>query len=184
MRSEERQLHWTTWDELNHTTVTVGFENGGWTAEGFISSSDVSFVIRFDDQWLTRQFLLFRDSDEPDLWLATDGAGHWGETNGAPREDLNGCTDIELAGSPFPRSAALRRVLAGHQRDETFIVAVIDVETLDVVPHQQRLTHVVDNQWMRRSLTTGFEVQISVDDFGMIVDEPDRFRRVSTNNGT
>ena len=43
-----------------------------------------------------RQFLLFRDLDEPDLWLATDGTGRWGEMNGAHRPELDGCYDVHL----------------------------------------------------------------------------------------
>ena len=56
-----------------------------------------------------RQLLLFRDLDEPDLWLATDGHNRWGEMNGAHRPELDGCADIELSCSPFPATLPIRR---------------------------------------------------------------------------
>ncbi len=58
-------------------------------------------MIRLSATWQVRQFLLFRDLDEPDLWLGADGTGRWGEMNGAHRHDLAGCTDVELTVTPF-----------------------------------------------------------------------------------
>ena len=93
-----------------------------------------------------RQFILFRDLEEPDLWLATDGAGRWGEMNGAHRTELDGCYDIDLVDcTPFthtlpdPPAAA-----AGRAHSPRCPVVHVDVETLEVRSVLQRYTPLDD----------------------------------------
>ena len=85
MRTNERTATWRSW--TGHTTEVLHLrdEAGGWTADGTISELDVQYVVRLDAHWHLRQFLLFRDLDEPDLWLATDGSGRCGSASAAWR---------------------------------------------------------------------------------------------------
>jgi uncharacterized protein len=169
---------WTTWDGGSKETLRVGYENGGWTAEGTISGADVSYVIRFTEQWDVRQFLLFRDLDEPDLWLATDGTGRWGETNGEPRDDLDGCTAVVPDCTPFAHALAVKRLQMAGSQEHTFRVALLDVETLGLTVHTHTLAQVAEGRWSQRSVTTERAFTFDVDDFGFIVDEPKKFRRL------
>jgi uncharacterized protein len=179
VRLEEREIRWTTWHGEHEEVLRVGFENGGWTAEGTISGVDVTYVIRFDADWRTRQFLLFRDLDEPDLWLATDGAGLWGETNGEARDDLTGCTDVALSCTPFSTSVGVKRLLTSGQTEASFTVAMLDVETLGLTVHEHHLAQLGTDRWEHRSRTTDHTYQFLVDEFGMVIDEPERFRRAN-----
>ena len=61
-------------DGAHVSSVDLAWENEGWTANGTIGAEDATFVVRMSAQWVVQQFLLFRDLEEPDLWLATDGA--------------------------------------------------------------------------------------------------------------
>lgn len=176
MRSEQRQIKWTTWDGDAADHLNVGLENGGWTAEGTVSNAQVSYVMRFTQHWELRQFLLFRDLDEPDLWLATDATGRWGETNGVARGDLEGCAAVTMACTPFSHCAAVKRLQAASLTEHTFNVAVLDVETLGLVVREHTVRHLGDDQWSQKS-ARGSEVTFQVDEFGFIVDEPERFRR-------
>ena len=97
---------WQTWDDEHIETLTLRWENEGWTASGEVGRERIHYVIRLSPTWQVRQFLLFRDLDEPDLWLATDGHARWGEMNGAHRPELDGCHDIDLACTPFTQHAA------------------------------------------------------------------------------
>jgi hypothetical protein len=108
------------------------FEHGGWTADGTVTvpgavHRDVHWVARLSAQFELRQFLVFRDLDEPDLWLGTDGRGRWGEVNGAHRPELDGCVAAVIAGSGFLDDLRQRW---GHHGDVP--VAVIDADTLEV----------------------------------------------------
>jgi uncharacterized protein len=167
---------WQTWDGTGDETLTLRWENEGWTATGEVGRERVSYVVRLSSTWQVRQFLLFRDLDEPDLWLATDGHARWGEMNGAHRPELDGCLDIDLACTPFTTSIPLRR-LPIEVGDETEIpVVAIDVETLAVAVVRHRYRRLARRRWERVG-TDGAVVPFEVDEYGLVLDRPDEFRR-------
>lgn len=175
--ADGHHARWTTWDGGDDETLTLAWENEGWTASGVVSRERVQYVLRLTPTWQVRQFLLFRDLDEPDLWLATGGGGRWGEMNGAHRVDLDGCYDIDLEITPFTATLPIRRLplLVGHTADVT--VARIDVETLDVRPDEQRYTRLAEHRWEITRLGTGWTREVEVDSFGLVLDDPHRYRR-------
>jgi hypothetical protein len=143
----------------------------------------VDYVLRLSATWQVRQFILFRDLEEPDLWLATDGAGRWGEMNGAHRTELDGCYDVHLDCSAFPLTVPIRRLplLEGHTAE--IPVVTIDPDTLDVHPALHRYTRLASHRW--RVEVSGKDtgghaaVDFDVDEFGLVLDYPDGFRRAS-----
>ncbi len=169
---------WQRWDEQGGDTIHLRWENEGWTATGEVAGANVSYVLRLSAMWQVRQFLLFRDMDEPDLWLGNDGSGRWGEINGAHRPDLDGCHDIDLPVTPFTNTVPIRRLQldVGHAADLS--TAVVDVETLGVVPVRQRYHHVRERRFAYANLDSGFETEFDVDEYGLVHDYPDHFRRV------
>jgi uncharacterized protein len=171
-------VRWQTWDGEGDETVTLRWENEGWTALGEVTRERVSYVIRLSATWRVRQFLLFRDQDEPDLWLGTDGSGRWGEMNGAHRPDLDGCTDIDLHATPFTNSIPIRRLQLDSGDAAEITVALIDVDTLGVIPVQQRYEHLPTGEWRKVHVKTGAALDFRVDAYGLVHDEPALFRRV------
>jgi hypothetical protein len=121
---------------------------------------------------------LFRDQHEPDLWLGTDGNGHWGEMNGAHRTDLDGCTDIDLHVTPFTNSLPIRRLQLDSGDAADITAALVDVDTLGVIPVRQRYEHLPTGEWRKVHVPTGVAVDFRVDPYGLVHDEPDLFRRV------
>ena len=101
-----------------------------------------------------RQFILFRDLDEPDLWLATDGTGRWGEMNGAHRAELDGCYDIDLACTPFTNTLPIRRLPLTVGDAAELPIVVIDPETLEVRAEQHRYSRLATHRWRRRADAT------------------------------
>ena len=177
MRSAEQEIWWTGTETGTVERLRVGFENGGWTAEGTVSGLDITYVMRFDAMWGLRQFILFRDADEPDLWLATDGQGRWGETNGATRDDLDGCVTIGLTCSPFPTAAAIQRALGYETTEASYSVAMIDVEKLHIQVDRHRLRQVDATTWSLFSAAEDRDRQVRLDDFGWVIDDVGRFHR-------
>lgn len=169
---------WTMWDGSPASEVSLRWENEGWTAELALHADNAVAVLRLSAQWMVQQMLLFRDMPEPDLWLATDGHGRWGEMNGAHRTELDGCVDLDFANSPFTNSIITHRLPlhVGHTAD--LHVITIDVETLSVVSVPHRYTRHDDNAWEYTSLLTGQQSAASVDEFGVVIDEHNVFRRV------
>ena len=162
----------------NEEHLTLSWDNEAWTVSGIVQSHNVQYVMRLSASWQVRQFLLFRDMDEPDLWIGNDGGGRWGEMNGAHRPELDGCVDIALACTPFTNTIAIRR-LALHVGDAAeIIVATVDVETLDIQPVTQRYSRLDTHRWRLEQTATGESIEFDVDEFGLVIDYPSRFRRV------
>ncbi|MFM7046973.1 MAG: putative glycolipid-binding domain-containing protein [Actinomycetota bacterium] len=157
--------------------LEVRFENEGWTAQGTLGSDRAQFVMRLSATLIVQQFMLFRDMDEPDLWLGRDRAGRWGEVNGAHRPDLDGCTDIELRMNPFPTSMTMKRLPLHESHAASLVIASIDVETLEVAPRQRTFTRLSGRRWRYVSRYTESEVEVELDEFGLVIDEPGAFSR-------
>ncbi len=168
---------WQRWEADADETMTLRWENEAWTVTGDVGRERISYVLRISPTWQVRQFLLFRDLDEPDLWLGTDGSGRWGEVNGAHRTELDGCTEIDLACTPFTRTLPIRRLRleVGDAADIT--CAAIDVETLGVVPVRHRYRRATVRRWEHTDLGSGAVTSFDVDEYGLVRDYPERFRR-------
>jgi hypothetical protein len=175
---------WAQWNSAETEQLSLSWENEAWTASGMVTHQRIQYVLRISPNWQVRQFLLFRDLEEPDLWLGTDGHGRWGEMNGEHRPDLDGCIDLELGCTPFTTTLPIRRLplRLGHTADIT--VARVDIETLGIVPVRRRYTRVDHHVWHVRNLDDHkpdeFKVvEFEVDEYGLAKDYPGRFRRVS-----
>ncbi len=172
-------VRWQTWDGDHHEHTTISWENEGWTVVGDVGRERIQYVLRLDPWWHVRQFLLFRDLDEPDLWLGTDGHGRWGEVNGAHRPDLDGCTELHLVCTPLTGTLPIRRLPLDVGDSAAVDVAQIDPETLEVRRVHHRYVRIADRRWRRESADGGGSVEFDVDEFGLVVDEPGSWRRVS-----
>ena len=170
---------WATWDGDGEETTTILWENEGFTVSGQVSRENLQYVLRLSPTWQVRQFLLFRDLEEPDLWLATDGSGRWGEMNGAHRTELDGCYDIDLACTPFTNTLPIRRLPLHEGHAAELPVLRVDPETLGVVPDLQRYTRIGSHHWLCEHVETGFSAELEVDEFGLVLDYPALFRRLS-----
>lgn len=170
---------WSSGGDSDDATeeLELRWENEAWTATGIVGSERIEYVLRITAQWQVSQFLLFRDLEEADLWLGTDGHGRWGEVNGAHRTDLDGGTDIGLSCTPFVHTLPIRRLplQVGHGADLSMLH--VDVETLGVVPAPARYERLADRRW--RYTHDGSVVDFDVDEFGIPLDLADRFRRRS-----
>lgn len=177
-REQEIVAEWSGWDGSGHEVLTLGWETGGWTADGVIRGVDVHYVVRVDERWRLRQFLLFRDLPDPDLWLGVDPAGRWGELNGARRPELDGCTEVDLACTPFTNTLPIRRLRIEVGDTADLLVARVDHETLEVRPERQRYTKLAVQRW-RYEDESGFSAELEVDEHGLVLDYPGLFRRLA-----
>ena len=167
---------WASWRGDASETLTLGWDNEGWTASGVVEGPDVHYVVRLSPLWQVRQLLLFRDLDDPDLWLGTDGHGRWGEMNGTHRVDLDGGIDVGLAITPFSYAMPIRRMVLDIGDEAPTVMLEIDVETLGVVP----VAHVVRRLAIDRyefAQSADDATTIVVDEHGLPLDVEGRFRR-------
>jgi len=158
-------------------SVSIQWDNEAWTVSGRLVDARAEYVLRLSPVWRVRQFLLFRDLPEPDLWLATDGHGRWGEMNGAHRTDLDGCDDVEILGATFPVTVPLRRLPLAVGDAAELPAITVDVETLAVVPAQRRYARLGPRRWRRWRSETDATDEFEVDDHGLVLTHPGRVRR-------
>ena len=100
------------------------------------------------------------------------------EVNGAQRRDLGGCQDIDVLCSAFTRTMAIRRLhlAVGQSADVESIT--VDTETLAIGRSRLDYTRLGRHRWaIHREDAEAHEFE--VDDFGLVVDLPGRFRRVA-----
>jgi hypothetical protein len=175
--ADGQEVRWTTWDGEHEEVATLRWENEAWTISGVVSRERIQYAIRATATWRVSQLLLFRDLEEPDLWLATDGSGRWGEMNGAHRPDLDGCYDVHLACTPLTTILPIRRILL-HEGDTAELpIVTIDPETLEVRPGRHRYTRIASHRWVVTH--PGAEpIEFEVDEHGLALDVPDQYRRV------
>jgi uncharacterized protein len=170
-------ITWETWDAEHVEHLRLDWENEAWTAVGEVGRERITYVIRLSPTWHVRQLLLFRDLDQPDLWLATDGHARWGEMNGDHRTELDGCTELSLECTPFTLTLPIRRLRLGIG-DETEVRSVaVDVDTLAVVPRVHHYRRVGERRWQHRSDDT--DETYDVDEHGLALDVDGRFRRAA-----
>jgi hypothetical protein len=170
---------WLSSDGGVREEVTVAFENEGFTVEGRLHGPEISYAARFDAMWSIRQFLLFRDLEEPDLWLAVDKFGKWGEVNGSIRADMAGCNALSLSSLLTPHASAylysptLRRLTAHGLMSDRIRSASINVDTLEIA--------VADDTTVERLPTGGWlvgQTEIELDGSGLVGDVPSSFTRI------
>lgn len=171
------ELHWRRSDGEHHEALTLQWENEAWTATGTVAGADVQYVVRLSPLWRVRQFLLFRDLDDPDLWLATDADGRWGEVNGVYRAEFDGCVDVHLTCTPFTAALPLHRLDLEAPIGDTVTVPVIEIdhETLGAITVETTFTRLSPTSWRRTTATAVDE--FTLDDHGLVLDVDSRFRR-------
>jgi hypothetical protein len=167
---------WTTWDGSDREELMLTWENEAWTATGRVGGADVEYVIRLSPMWQVRQFLLFRDLPEPDLWLGTDGHGRWGEVNGAHRPDLDGAVDLALAVTPFTHTLPIRRLALAVGHRVTLPVLTVDVETLGLTQVTHTYAREGEHSWSVADAAGRH--RFDVDTHGVPLDLPGRWRRL------
>lgn len=171
------QMDWDSPDGGTVAKAALRWENEAWTFEVVLEVERATVAMRVSAGWSVQQMLLFRDLPEPDLWLATDGGGRWGEVNGAHRTDLDGATDIVVADCSVFRGVALRRLPlrigdAAEMREIT-----LDVETLALDTAVTRYLRLDSHVWRIERLRDGRVAELTVDEFGFVVDDPGRLAR-------
>jgi hypothetical protein len=171
-------VRWETWDGSATETLTLSWDNEGWTASGTVDGPGVQYVVRLSPLWQVRQFLLFRDLEAPDLWLGTDGSGRWGEMNGAHRVDLDGGIDVSLAITPFSYSMPIRRMALDVGQEASTVTLRIDVETLGVVPEAAIVRRLDPNRY--GFVESEGTREVVVDRYGLATDIDGAFRRSDT----
>lgn len=141
----------------------------------------LSYRLAWGRSWQLRQADLLVDTDQASraLSLRTDGQGHWRDGHNRTLRELEGCLDIDIWPTPFTNSFPIRRepMAVGERRE--FRMAWVNAPELTVQAKPQAYTRLAERLYRFESLDgSGFQVDLPVDEDGIVLDYPGLFKRI------
>jgi hypothetical protein len=183
-----RIVIWAGTDEWRAEEARLEVTDSGVRAEGTQIGVDpapyrLTYALDASNGWLTRR-LAVRISDgeglERSVLLEHDLAGSW-RVDGADVPALHGALDCDLGFSPLTNLMPVRRHgLHEREGERDFLMAWVDVPTLEVVPYRQRYAHLAPRRVRFASLERheGFTADLELDADGLIERYPELAERV------
>lgn len=165
--------------------LDLGLVDGGIVADSVVigSRGGVPYGLRYrlvcGEDWATRS-LDIKTTDGRSLHLRSDGEGEWTDGEGWPIAHLDGCIDVDLAGSPFTNTLPIRRaaLLAGGEAAE-FRMAYIPFDTFKPAVDGQTYRCLEQGRLYRYDAADrSFTADLAVDEDALVTDYPGLFTRV------
>ena len=168
---------------LEHLAVSTGV--GEIVARGVViggrgrTSYGVDYTLVCDGGWHVRELHLGTAAGMA-LSLLSDGAGRWTNHDGKPLPDLDGCLDVDLAGTPFTNTLPVRRVDWAVQGGAPLELTMLYVPFDSFVPARDgKIYTALGGRRFRLQAADGsFEAELTVDDDGLVTEYPGLFTRL------
>jgi len=185
----EKSVCWSDWDGegLEHCTVSHGPE--GLRLEGSVVGTregryGAFYTVITDGEYCTRE-LRINYVAGPALHVKADGKGRWYDTLAdKPIAALDGCLDVDIGVTPATNTLPIKRLRLKQGEHQDIIAAYVPLPSQiegRFLPRrvEQRYTCFVPEQCYRyEGLFRGYSAELEIDDFGLVIDYPDTFRRV------
>jgi hypothetical protein len=132
-----------------------------------------------DGGWRTRgaSFRVQQGNADRSLEIARKDDG-W-RVDGAPRADLAGCDDIDIAATPLTNTQALKQLGLAPNQMRSFRVVYVRVPELTASPMSQDYTRLDPTEPPRRFryASPGFTAEVAFDVDGLVEDYPPGWKR-------
>lgn len=110
------------------------------------------------------------------LRLESDGKGNW-TANGQPAARFEGCTDVDIALTPFTNTLPINRLELTPGQCQLIRVIYLDLLAGQLQPVRQQYTRLSDTQYHYQHVPNDFEAVITLDELELVVDYPELFTR-------
>jgi hypothetical protein len=162
-------VFWETLTEAGAELCRLDQTSGGYVLAGTVLTTDggpaaIVYRIELDAEWQTRRVRLTRDGESA-LEL---------EPARAPWPD--GCADVDLELSPSTNTLPIRRLSLALGDSAEISAAWVRYPSLAVERARQRYTRLAERVYRFES-GGGFEVELEVDEDGLVLDYPGYWRR-------
>lgn len=141
--------------------------------------SKVNYKISLDTNWIVEHLHIESSNPNKDLFISSNGKGHWFDKNGDEILELNGAIDIDLSCTPFTNSLPINRLKWKQNVPINFEMVFINVPDLTykkVKQSYELIKETTNNrQFYYKSGT--FESTIEVDTEGLVLFYPELFKR-------
>lgn len=141
------------------------------------------YHVRADSDFCTREVRV-EFVGGPRLHLSADGKGNWFDMiSGRPVPSLAGCLDVDIAATPATNTLPIKRLALKEQATHDILVVYIPLATdieCDLVPRvmTQNYTCLIQGKRYRyESTPNGFTAELQVDQYDVVLDYPEMFRR-------
>ena len=174
----KRDVMWAALDDRGFEHLLLSISAAAVNADGIIvrrddgSSYRANYSIECDGDWNVRRVEIAER-----LTLTADGQGHWSDAADRPIPDLDGCFDVDILASPFTNTLAIRRLRLEEETEATIDIVFIDPRDGTFHRSMQRYTRTGARRYHYASLESGFELELPVDDDGLLLEYPGYFRR-------
>ena len=179
----ECEVMWRAWagEGLEHARVlesrSAVFLDGVVLGEREGRPFRLSYALRCDAGWTLRTATLdLLDGESLPLKLFSDGEGTWTDERGGPYAELQGCTDLAIDVTPLTHAIPIRRLALGAGESAELRVACVEVPSLRLAAHERRYECLAPDRYV---IAAGdYRAEVSVDEHGLVEDEPPMRRRV------
>ncbi|MDT8262210.1 putative glycolipid-binding domain-containing protein [Roseomonas mucosa] len=185
----ETSVRWCDWqgDGLEHCTYRC--DDRGLVLEGVTAGTregwyGVHYLVRTDAAFRTREVRVAYVASLS-LHVEADGQGQWRDLiSKRSLPLLDGCLDVDIGVTPATNTLPIKRLGLREQESKDIRVAYVplpsEVES-DFLPRpaDQRYTCLTPGQRYRyEGLFRSFVAELEVDEFSLVRDYPDTFRRI------
>ncbi|WP_027864112.1 putative glycolipid-binding domain-containing protein [Massilia alkalitolerans] len=136
-----------------------------------------SYRICCDTAWRVRSVEVHA-AGGASLVLTSDGSGHWRDGDGAVQPQLGGCTDVDIAATPFTNTLPVRRLGAVLQARTRIAVVYIPVPALAARRMEQAYTRLADGRYLYEWPIGDFQAELELDADGLVRHYPSLFTRL------
>lgn len=149
----------------------------------------VTFDVRLDDRWRTREaeIVVKEDQQSRRVHLESDGEGGW-DLDGVPTPALDGCLDVDIAATPFTNTFVIRRLDIPVGEVGNVKAVWVGVPDLEVAAMDQTYRHLDPlagtDRYEYRSETSSDGWVIEVDEDGVALSYEALARRVHPQPAT
>ncbi|HEX2889715.1 putative glycolipid-binding domain-containing protein [Vineibacter terrae] len=185
--SADREIMWRrVMDDLSFELARLSRPAAGPALSGVVLVAEggaplrMDYRVHCDEAWRTRSVDVTQTylGHRRALLLTHDGDGTW-LVDGKPAPTLAGCTDVDLGISPSTNALPVNRLRLGVGESQVIRAAWVRFPSLEIVAAEQSYERVAAMQYRYRSLTSGFEALIDVDDDGLPTDYAGIWRRLA-----
>jgi hypothetical protein len=183
---DEGKIIWKRLDTPGHESAWVFADDGNWILDGsavFLWDGRVcrlDYLIECDDAWNTVAATVngWVGDDVVDVEIEIANGERW-TINGESCPEMDGCIDIDLNFSPITNTLPIRRLDLSEGGSERVRSAWLRFPTFKLEPLAQTYTRLDKNTYRYESGSGTFIRELKVDEFGLVTDYPDYFRRES-----
>ncbi len=176
---------WLSLEGTGSEHLTLEQNGGRITATAVVTGENGSgpfgawYQLFYDRQWCIKAVSIYL-TDARWFIAKSRNPGQWVDGDGRVINALSGCTDIDLAASPFTNTCAIRRLGLAAGESADIDAALLPFDSLEPARARQRYTCLEPGRRYRyENLANSYSVELTADRDGLVTDYPGVFKRLS-----